>query len=257
MAGRNTGVLLSRASRIIALCALLCVAACGSSARGSPDSEKATSDPVLSIPLEDGPPLQAGTYGISSEGRTGPDPLLWSVADYTIDVPAGWHGHTGHYLSKNEDVDGAAGLGVYPVLVDEVYADPCEGERGQTVEVGPKVDALVTALLAQPGAVAAKPVRTEIGGHAATRVDLEVPPGADLRSCLLADYGPPGLQIWFSRPTSKYFVLMPGSLASVYVVDVAGKRQVFVTEHDPDASDQDLRELQTMLESIRFETAAG
>jgi|SRR5215208_5180979 len=258
MAGNTTGVLRAGASRAIGICVVLCVAACGGGSPSAPESEQATTpDPILSIPLEDGPPLEPGTYRVSSEGRTGPDPLLWSIVDFTINVPEGWHGHTGHYLSKNEDVEGAAGLVVYPVLVDEIYADPCEGERGRTLDLGPKVDGLVRALLAQPGSAAAKPVKTEVGGLPATRVDLEVPKGADLRSCHLADYGPPGLQIWFSNPTSKYFVLMPGSMASVYVVDVDGERQVFLTQRDGAASDEDLRELQSVFDSIRIDWAIG
>ena len=191
----------------------------------------------------------------AKDSTTDPDapPLLWSIVDYTITIPEGWKGHTGHYLSKYEDVDETRGLSIYPVLVDEIYADPCEGERGPTVAVGPEVNDLVDALLAQPGTVATEPVQTTIGGRPATRVDLEVPKGADLRSCFLADYGPPGLQIWFSDPSDKYFVLMPGYTAGVYVVDVDGERQVFLTQHGPAASDEDLRELQSMLDSIRID----
>jgi len=96
-------------------------------------------------------------------------------------------------------------------------------------------------------------VQTAIGGLPATQVDLEVPKGADLRSCFLADYGPPGLQIWFSDPSDKYFVLMPGYTASVYVVDVDGERQVFLTQHGPATSDEDLQELHSMLDSIRID----
>ena len=139
------------------------------------------------------------------------------------------------------------------MLVDEIYADPCEGERGPIVAAGPKVNDLVDALLEQPGTAATKPVRTTIGGLPATRIDLEVPKGADLRSCFLADFGPPGLQIWFSNPTDKYFVLMPDCTACVYVVDVDGERQVFLTQHGPAASDEDLRELQSMLDSIHID----
>ena len=46
---------------------------------------------------------------------------------------------------------------------------------------------------------------------------------------------------------------MPGYTASVYVVDVDGERQVFLTQHGPAASDEDLRELQSMLDSIRID----
>jgi len=241
------------------LVAALLAAGCGDDASSSaPETEQATptSATLPSIPLDDGPPLEPGTYRVSSEGQyDGPEapPLLWSIVDYTIAIPEGWKGHSGHYLSKHEDGDESDSLSIYPVLIDEVYADPCEGEGGPIVTVGPEVDDLVDALLAQPGTATTEPVQTAIGGLPATQVDLEVPKGADLRSCFLADYGPPGLQIWFSDPSDKYFVLMPGYTASVYVVDVDGERQVFLTQHGPATSDEDLQELHSMLDSIRID----
>ena len=48
-------------------------------------------------------------------------------------------------------------------------------------------------------------------------------------------------------------VLTPGFTASVYVGDVDGERQVFLTQHGPAASDEDLRELRSMLDSIRID----
>ncbi|MFL6204227.1 MAG: hypothetical protein ACJ739_02670 [Acidimicrobiales bacterium] len=206
-----------------------------------------------SIPLDEGPPLRAGTYRVSSEGLhdvPGADSLVWSIVDYTITIPEGWNGHTGHYLSKHEDGDDELDtVGLYPVLVDEIFADPCPGEAGATVAVGPEVNDLVDALIAQPGPSKSEPVETTIGGLPATRVDLEIPEGADLTSCRLA----PGLQIWFSEASDAYFVLMPGYTASIYAVDVDGERQVFLTQHGPEASDEDLRELQSMLDSIRID----
>jgi hypothetical protein len=203
--------------------------------------------------MDEGPPLEPGTYRVSKEGRTGSDPIVWSIVDFTIEVPEGLIGHTGHYLETTEDFEGGASFGFYPVLVDEIYADPCEGERGSTLPVGPEPSDLVEALLSQPGTDAARPVETVIGGLPAMRVDLEVPAGADLSSCHLADYGPPGLQVWFSRPTSKFFVLSPDLHARVYVVDVDGKRQVFLAVHDVNASDDDLAGLQSMIDSIRID----
>lgn len=249
-------------SMFVSLALLLGLSACGDSPSASPEQRQTatptrtgtpTQSPTpLSIPLEEGPPLEPGTYLVSKAGRQGSDPLQWSIVDYTIRIPAGWNGHTGHYLSKYEDVEGKAGLGIYPLLVDEIYADACEGERGPTVAVGPEPDDLVDALLSQPGPLAGKPVATTIGGRAATRIDLKAPALAGLKSCHMADYGPPALQIWFSRPSDKYFVLMPGDRASVYVVDVDGERQVFLAVHGAGATDADSRELQSMLDSIEF-----
>lgn len=231
--------------RAIVVAVALSLTACGGDAPAAPEANRATTTTVPSIPMEDGPPLEAGTYRVSSEGRAGPDPLQWSIVDFTITIPEGWIGHTGHYLESER-------FGFYPVLIDEIYADPCEGERGAVVTVGLEVNDLVDALAAQPGTVTTEPVETTIGGLPATHIDIEVPDGADLSACHLADYGPPGLQLWFSDRSDKYLVLMPGSTAGVNVIDVDGERQVFLTYRSADASDDDLDELQAILDSIRI-----
>jgi len=208
-------------------------------------------NPVLTIPQADSA-LAPGTYLISKQGRGGSDPIVWSIVDYTITFPAGLIGHTGHYVSKNEDVEGASGYGFYPVLVDEVYADPCLGESGPTVTVGPAPDDLVDALVAQPGTTTTV-THTTIGGYPATRVDLEIADDVDLESCFLFDFGPPGgLQIWFSAARGKYFVSMPDLVSTVYVVDTNGKRQVFMAAPPSDASDEDVAELQAIVDSIHI-----
>ena len=226
----------------------------GSTPTPEPQQATTTSTTLPSIPLDDGPRLEPGTYRVSSEGRD----RIGSAAV----VDRGLHDH---------DPRGVEGQHrPLPVQVRGLRRDPldsastqCWSTRsttirarvnvGRSVAVGPKVNDLVDALLAQPGTATTEPVQTTIGGLPATRIDLEVPKGADLRSCFLADYGPPGLQVWFSEPTQKYFVLMPGDTASVYVVDVDGERQVFLTQHGPAASDEDLRELQSMLDSIHID----
>ena len=212
-----------------------------------------TSDPnpVLTIPQMDAS-LEPGTYLISKEGRGGSDPIVWSIVDFTVTLPDGLVGHTGHYVSKNEDVDGASGYGFYPVLVDEVYADPCLGESGPIATVGPEPDDLVDALVIQPGTKTTV-THTTIGGYPATRVDLEIADEVDLESCYLFEFGPPGgLQIWFSDPGDKYFVSMPDLVSSIYVVDVNGQRQVFMALAPSYGSDEDLAELQSILDSIHI-----
>ncbi|MGB7805052.1 MAG: hypothetical protein WBM72_05565 [Actinomycetota bacterium] len=60
------------------------------------------------------------------------------------------------------------------------------------------------------------------------------------------------LQIWFSPP-DHYFVLPADDTASVYIVDIEGQRQVFVTQVGSKASDEDVQELQAILDSVRIE----
>ncbi|MFL6204225.1 MAG: hypothetical protein ACJ739_02660 [Acidimicrobiales bacterium] len=240
----------------VALCVVTSLAACGDDSTTTPEAQQATttSTTIPPFPLAERPLLPAGTYRVSSEGQ--PDESLpsgrqvWSIVDYDITIPDGWYANNGHYLSKHEDGDDELDtVGLYPVLVDEIFADPCPGQAGGTVAVGPEVDDLVDALTAQPGPAKAEPLQTTIGGLPATRIDLEIPDGADFSSCSLA----PGLQMWHSDSSDKYFVLMPGYTASIYAVDVDGERQVFLTQHGPEASDEDLRELQSMLDSIRID----
>jgi hypothetical protein len=98
-----------------------------------------------------------------------------------------------------------------------------------------------------------RPVQTTLGGYPATRVDVRVPQGLDLESCRLSRDGVLGLQIWYIEPADNYFVLFPGAVASVYVLDVAGRRQVFVAQNrSPDSPDA-RAELQLVLDSIRIE----
>ena len=72
------------------------------------------------------------------------------------------------------------------------------------------------------------------------------PKGFDLKACNLPD----ALQIWYSHPADGYFVLFPDGIASVYIVDVDGQRQVFETQYGSATSDKDVRELQAILDSI-------
>ena len=184
--------------------------------------------------------IEPGTYRIPKSA--------WSVVDFTVTIPEGWTVQYGHTYLKHSDAPDE--LGFYAVVVDAIYADACEGD-GELMEVGPSVDDLAAALLQQPGPMASGPVDTTLGGYPASRIDLTVPERFDLKACRL---GGLGLQIWYSPPADKYFVLLPDGIASVYIVNVDGQRQVFLTQYRSATSDEDLRELQAILDSIHIET---
>jgi hypothetical protein len=117
------------------------------------------------------------------------------------------------------------------------------------MEVGPGVDDLAAALLRQPGPMASGPVDTTLGGYPAIRIDVTLPEGFDLNACNLEGIG---LQNWYSAPADKYFVLLPDAVASVYIVNVDGQRQVFLTQSGSATSEEDLAVLQAILDSIRI-----
>lgn len=236
--------------RTILIIAALTVAGCGGGASSPSPSE----DPTISVsssapdaatagPVElpaGGPvvrPVEPGTYHIP--------PSAWSDASFQVTLPEGWEAQYGGFIKHSDQPEE---LVFSPFVVDAIYTDACEGE-GVLMDVGPSVDDLSGALLQQPGPKAGGPVDTTLGGHPTKRIDLMVPEGMDLKSCRLEGIG---LQVWYSSSEKKYFVLLPDGTASVYVLDVDGQRQVFLTQHRSATSDEDLAELQAILASIQF-----
>jgi hypothetical protein len=230
-----TGILAAAAVVAIAL-----VARQPDDAQSPADESSATTAVAAfgSIPAGDAS-IEPGTYAVPSSA--------WSVADFTVTFPEGWNVQGGHDYMKNT---GDEEMGFSAVVVDEIWAEACAGSNSGPTQVGPSVDDLTTALLQQPGPAKSAPVNTTLGGYPATRIDLTVPDGFDLSACNAADIG---LQIWYSAPADMNFVLLDNHVASVYILDVNGERQVFLTQHGPTTTDADLAELQTVLDSIRIE----
>lgn len=186
-------------------------------------------------------PIAPGMYRVPTS--------QWSTADFTISFPEGWTVQYGNIYHHKPHDD----LTLEAAVVDEVFVDACR--NGAVAKaVGPRVQDLVTALRNQSGPVISRPVKTTLGGYPATRIDLRVPRALDLASCRLADDGVRGLQIWYNQPTDNYFVLFPGAIASVYILDVGDQqRQVFVTQNRSPRSPEARAELKAVLDSIRIE----
>ena len=185
-------------------------------------------------------PIEPGTYRVPESAR--------SVADFTVTIPEGWTVQYGHVFAKHQDARDE--FGFYAVVIDSIHADACAG-GDDLMEVGPGVDDLAAVLLQQPGPVTSDSVDTTLGGYPAIRIDHTVPEGFDPNACRPKGIG---LQIWYSPRADKYFVLVPEGIASVYIVDVDGQRQVFLTQYKSATSDEDVRELQSVLDSIHIET---
>lgn len=236
---------LSRPALVAGLFVLGGLAGCthSSSAESQPSASPATPSAALrSMPVgyqDVEEPIEPGRYRIPRSE--------WSAADFTVAFPEGWTVQYGHVYHQNDQKGETAEF--YAIDLDEIFTDSCHGD-GIPQALGPGVDDLVTALLEQKGSLASEPVETTLGGHPATRVDLNVPKRLDLADCRLALDGVLGLQLWYSAPADKYFVLRPMTTASIYILDVDGERQVFLTQQfSPTPGER--AEVQAVLDSIR------
>ncbi len=233
----------SRHVSVVALSLAVGLAACGG-ATGAPQASTPSAAPsaaVGSIPSGDAT-IEPGTYLVPKSA--------WSALDFTVTIPEGWTVQYGHVYLKHMDTPDQ--LGFSAAVVDSIHADACVGSNNpEPVDIGPGVVDLAAALLEQPGPTASGPVDTALGGYPASRIDLTVPNGFDLIALQPGGYRPSDL---VQRPRGQALRPVSNSTASVYVVDVEGQRQVFLTEHPDTASDEDLRELQAVLDSIQIKT---
>ena len=206
----------------------------------APSSSAASGGATTFVRSAEPIPIEPGSYLIPRSE--------WSVADFDVTFPKGWTVQWGHdYLKHSDEPDE---FGFYAVVVDSIYADACKGGE-KLMHIGPSVDDLVDALVSRPGPRASGPVETTLGGQPAVRIDLTVPQSTDPEECRLEGAG---LQVWYSPPADKYFVLLPDGVASVYIVKLNGQRQVFLTQYRSAASAADLRELRAVLDSIQIRT---
>jgi hypothetical protein len=214
-------------------------------------SDPAASPSVSPIAFGEPQPLAAGTYeGSLGSGR------------WTVVVPEGWEwfydvlwsdlGTPGTY----EDVGGPGEVALGWWQADNVYVDPCHwSDSLAEPPVGPTADDLTAALAAQVGRDGPEPTDVTIGGYPAQRLEQTVP--ADLAACDEGAYKlfTTGDEAFGSGPEP--YGPDAGSILTAYVLDVEGDRDVLLTWHLPDASDEDLAELEAMLESMVIERAAG
>jgi hypothetical protein len=201
------------------------------------DQPTPTVAPVRSDFPESGP-IEAGTYRI--------EPSVSTVASVTLTLPDGWEAQDGlPYALSDSGPDAEAFF--YFVTVSEISSEPCVGPSG--LAVGPSVDDLVSALLGQPLTETSGPIDTTLGGIPAKRIDMTVPDDVDTAGCNV----PGGLQIWYRGLADNYFVLLEDGTASVYILDINGERQVFLTQVRAGTSTEDIAELQAIVDSITFD----
>ena len=192
------------------------------------------------------------------------DPCCVGPARISLTFPAtGWFSIDPVILGKNVlgDPD-LYDIYLSPQLVGNVYTGGCNW-RGTALDppIGPTVDDLATALLAQAGPGASPPTAVTVGGHPGKKVELSIPEDLDVNTCDSdGDFAIFGR--WYGTAANAQFGAAPwtygnGQHNTVYIIDVDGTRQVIDTMYLPGTSQANLAELDQIIASIKFEPRAS
>jgi hypothetical protein len=140
------------------------------------------------------------------------------------------------YGIPHKDRGGPGEIAVGNWIIANVYEDPCQWQ-GSLLDppVGPTVDDLAAALVAQKGRDAVAPTDVTLGGFPAKRIELSIPADLDRATCdegVIRTWVAPGEDTALDNETEN-LGMHPGQLNVVYIVDVDGDRLVIDTWHMP------------------------
>jgi hypothetical protein len=194
-------------------------------------------DPVPPRQLPADSPVEPGRYLLSV--LDAPSATLLPV----LSVPQGYEGIEGGVGVRTDDF--SRYVSVWDV--NSVYAHPCDASAEP---VGPSVADLAEALAAQQLRAGTDPVPVTVGGHDGLYVELTVPDEVDASAC------PGGVfSLWPGRAESWEQIL--GQVDMVWIVDVDGQRLVFDAAYEPNASPDEVAELEEMVTTATFAPAEG
>ncbi len=220
----------------------------------TPKSSLVAPSPTASeIPSMPDGRLEGGTYRLR--------PLPQSAPNLTIDaaVPEGWHGFgswaiTGPSASEQAGPDGVA---VAFVATEGLRSDPCHWDLDGTgrleqpgdVAVGPTVDDLVAALIANPSYESSTPMPVTLDGFAGQRLDLELP--TDHIACdREADTIERRYLVFTGDEGGGFTAMADAPHSQLSIVDVDGARLIVVLMSHPGTSGEDLSAAQGILDSL-------
>ena len=215
---------------------LLTLSGCSGPDGGSDATTTPATSPTVVPTLTEGDTLSAGRYALEHEGmRITFEAEGWEAWAYGVVAPEG------------AGPPGGRGLGFW--VVDEVFMDPCQWNRGFFDPlVGPTVDDLTAAFKEQVGAGASSPEPVELAGYTGKEMRLQVPESIDLDRCWNTEF-----HLWTARPTGGRYVQGPGQIDMLWILDVDGTRLVIDAGYFPATSSEDREELMDVVQSVRIE----
>ena len=196
------------------------------------------------LPL--GGELEAGTYVM---------PTRFARQAFTFSVPAGWTTNADGLVEKNVEpgtspLEHPADAALFAAFqVTHVYRDACNW-GGTMTDAGTSPDELVNLLARQRGRETSTPRDVTVSGYPAQLVELVLPADLDVAEC---DEGFARLWPDVGGAENGGWPAVPGQTDRVYVLDVEGTRGVLLATTYSTPSDADLKELQGIVDSVRFE----
>ena len=210
----------------------------------SPSNEPSPSaSPLPAVPASG--LIDAGRYRWTAPG-----------GEVALLLPDGWVGRPDGGMAKNAETPAEIGfahnLPGGQAEVTHVYTDACHSENALE-PIGETVDDLIEAVEAQRGTdtVASEALAGSVAGQ---RLEVRQEEGlADRSDCRYGQAEGP-LQIWADEAEAGFFALQPDFWGLVYAFDVEGTPFVFSVALGPDATDEDVDEVDAIAESFEFST---
>ena len=242
-----------------ALMAAVLVAGCSSAGGGPSEPASATPGPTptatVATTVEPGPSATpapppcpqanriADTYEIGSNDT--------QTIAVTITLNEGWDG-CGLWFKELGEPGGVMMIGFWDAV--DVYANPCRW-RDSLIQpsVGPSVDDLAEAMVAQDLTEADPPTDVTLDGYAGRYVRLAVPVDLDTGGCdrvQIPEFrflNGPGDSVWWLGAADA-----PGLIGELWIIDVDGRRVVVQAASFVDAGEARRDEIHGIVETIDF-----
>ena len=215
-----------------------------------------TPSPVAATPSPAPASAASLPEGSVAAGRYSFNPLA-SAPNLRVeaDVPAGWQGFGEWSILGPSGTGAPAGIGIGFIAADGIFSDPCHwdlaGDRSwpqpADVAVGPTVDDLVTALVANDSYTTTTPSDVSLGGADGKRVELQLPSG--IGAC--DDDGSGGSRYMvFSGIDGGLYAQGPDNRMQLSIVDVEGTRLIISVGYYPGTPAAERTAAEVILQSL-------
>jgi hypothetical protein len=171
----------------------------------------------------------------------------------TYTLPTGWTSYQG-FAALKYDANPPNGMGFVPWgEIATVYTDPCHWQTitlaapSPAVSVGPTVDDVIAALVAQKRGSTVTPVDVTIDGFSGKQIDLMVPLDAKIAACDGGEY-----KSWTDTSGGDRYNQGPGQHDLLDIVAVNGRALLIDRTFYPANTVADGAELQAIVDSIKI-----